>query len=255
MTTAHARTGARATSTANSGAQRSAGADVPGASPAGTRGPGRPRAGGEDKRERILTEAFALFAEHGYSATSLSAIAGAAEISKAGLLHHFDSKAALFSAVLERRDVLDTARFSDDAGPWAPIEAFLGVVERNRRTPAAVGLYLALAVEGAQADNPAHRWLHRHFDSAVDTIAAGLDRGKEEGAVRPEAPSLELARTLVAAADGFQLQWLCSRADEAIPSDPGAPQSHPGLDMTSQLRLLIDLIRQRWELSDAGPAA
>lgn len=218
--------------------------------PDSARGPGRPPAGGEDKHERILTEAFALFAEHGYAGTSLSAVARAADISKAGLLHHFNSKADLFSAVLARRDAVDTARFPYDAGPWALIEAFLAVVERNRNTPAAVGLYLAMAVEGVQADNPARRWLHRHFHSAVETLATALERGKQEGSVHPEAPSLELARTLVAAADGIQLQWLCSRADEA----DGASE-HPGLDMTSQLRLLIDLIRQRWELPDADPSA
>src|SRR5699024_8973017 len=62
---------------------------------AAPRGPGRPPAGGEDKHERILTEAFDLFAEHGYAGTSLSAVADAAKISKAGLLHHFGSKTAL----------------------------------------------------------------------------------------------------------------------------------------------------------------
>ena len=76
----------------------------PQAAPARRRGPGRPRAGSEDKRARILNEAVVLFGEHGYAGTSLADIANAADISKAGLLHHFSSKDELFAKVLERRE-------------------------------------------------------------------------------------------------------------------------------------------------------
>ena len=53
-----------------------------------TRRPGRPKAGSEDKKARILAEALTLFSTRGYVATSLADIARAADISKAGLLHH-----------------------------------------------------------------------------------------------------------------------------------------------------------------------
>ena len=65
------------------------------------RGPGRPPAGGEDKRERILVEALGLFALHGYAGTSLADVAQAAEISKPGLLHHFPSKTEIFLTLLK----------------------------------------------------------------------------------------------------------------------------------------------------------
>ena len=51
-----------------------------------TRRPGRPKAGSEDKKARILAEALTLFSTRGYVATSLADIARAADISKAGLL-------------------------------------------------------------------------------------------------------------------------------------------------------------------------
>ena len=54
-----------------------------------TRKPGRPKAGSEDKKARILAEALILFSTRGFVATSLADIARAADISKAGLLHHF----------------------------------------------------------------------------------------------------------------------------------------------------------------------
>lgn len=52
-------------------------------------------------RERILDTALGLFAAHGYHATSLQNIATAAGCSKAALLYHFASKAAILRALLD----------------------------------------------------------------------------------------------------------------------------------------------------------
>ena len=46
-----------------------------------TRKPGRPKAGSEDKKARILAEALILFSTRGFVATSLADIARAADIS------------------------------------------------------------------------------------------------------------------------------------------------------------------------------
>ena len=69
-----------------------------------TRRPGRPKAGSEDKKARILSEALTLFSTQGYVATSLADIARASDISKAGLLHHYSSKDQLLAAVLDARE-------------------------------------------------------------------------------------------------------------------------------------------------------
>jgi AcrR family transcriptional regulator len=51
--------------------------------------------------EEILDHAAALFAQHGFAHTSLSAVAEAVGLSKAGLLHHYPSKEALYEAARE----------------------------------------------------------------------------------------------------------------------------------------------------------
>jgi AcrR family transcriptional regulator len=48
--------------------------------------------------EDILDRAAELFAQHGFAHTSLQDLAGAVGLSKAGLLHHFPSKDALYEA-------------------------------------------------------------------------------------------------------------------------------------------------------------
>lgn len=215
-----------------------------------TRRPGRPPAGSEDKRERILREAGRRFARYGYTATSLTDVARDSEISKAGLLHHFGSKEALFIAVLERRDAEDIVRFEGDHGTvWDVLDRFVELVETNAAKPGMVSLYTVMTLGALDAEHPAHRWLHRHFTERVEHLARAFERGKAEGAVAPDAPSRELARTVAALSDGIQVQWLCARAD-ADPSagDPGPTPLHgeTALDMALEIRLLVDMIRVRW---------
>ena len=113
------------------------------------RGPGRPPTGSEDKRERILNEAVALFGARGYAGTSLADVADAADISKAGLLHHFSSKGALFAQVLERRDRQASSRIlreEDREDPWLLLDAFARLVEHNARHRELVATYAPLPV-------------------------------------------------------------------------------------------------------------
>ncbi|MET9632491.1 helix-turn-helix domain-containing protein [Lentzea sp. NPDC006480] len=65
--------------------------------------PRQPKAGVDEK---ILDAAAALFARHGFEQTSLKTLADAVGLSKAGLLHHFPSKDALFEAAWEQSCVL-----------------------------------------------------------------------------------------------------------------------------------------------------
>ncbi|GMQ94516.1 MAG: TetR/AcrR family transcriptional regulator [Acidimicrobiia bacterium] len=52
-------------------------------------------------RERIRLEAAALFSEKGFNGTSMSELASAVGITKSSLYHHFPSKQALLSEIIE----------------------------------------------------------------------------------------------------------------------------------------------------------
>jgi AcrR family transcriptional regulator len=52
-----------------------------------------------DARERILTAAVDLFAEHGYDGTSVTQVIDRAGVAKGGFYHHFASKEALLYEV------------------------------------------------------------------------------------------------------------------------------------------------------------
>ncbi len=65
------------------------------------RKPGRP-AGDSDLKPEILAAAQSAFAVYGFDAASLRQIAHAANLSPAGVLHHFGSKRRLYAEVLRR---------------------------------------------------------------------------------------------------------------------------------------------------------
>ena len=64
-------------------------------------------------RERIVDEAFTLFAERGYHAVSVRDIAAAVGVKDASLYNHFLSKQAIFDAIVER----ELARTRDAFAP------------------------------------------------------------------------------------------------------------------------------------------
>lgn len=81
----------------------------------------------KDTRGRIISEAFALFAERGFHAVSVRDIAEAVGIKDASLYNHFPSKQAIFDAIVseaveqtrrsfrERRILVDV---TDDTTPY-----------------------------------------------------------------------------------------------------------------------------------------
>jgi AcrR family transcriptional regulator len=75
---------------------------------------------GRATRDRIVDAGRELFGRHGYEGASIEAILERSGVRRGALYHHFESKKALFDAVLERvvsdvaRAVADAARAESD---------------------------------------------------------------------------------------------------------------------------------------------
>lgn len=67
----------------------------------------------------ILDCAAGVFGRHGFARASIQQIADALNYSKAGLLHHYPSKKALFDAVVDRYETLTRERIAK-LGDFAP---------------------------------------------------------------------------------------------------------------------------------------
>ena len=64
----------------------------------------RKRIPAAERREAVLRAAAGLFAQHGYAATRLDDIAAAAGVTKPIVYRHFDSKKALYLALLAKHE-------------------------------------------------------------------------------------------------------------------------------------------------------
>lgn len=84
-----------------------------------------PRLPRQARREQILVTATAAFARAGYAATSLDDVAGEAGVSRAILYRHFESKAALYRAVLDRARQRLIAAVPGPEFEWASVDGLV----------------------------------------------------------------------------------------------------------------------------------
>jgi TetR/AcrR family transcriptional regulator of autoinduction and epiphytic fitness len=98
----------------------------------------------EQKRAAILDAATRAFRDEGYETTSMDRIAEAAGVSKRTVYNHFQSKEALFQAVVERLIDKMMASKRIEWDPSRPLEDQLADMARTKSTvadnPAELGL-------------------------------------------------------------------------------------------------------------------
>lgn len=160
---------------------------------------------GEQRRSRILVVAQRLLTRYGWRNTTLAQIAEKAGVTRAGLLHHFESKDQLLRAVLDARDADDESHADLGGDVLAEIE---NVVQRFRRAPDLIGMYTVLLAENLDPDAPLRdRLLDRHR-AGVDVIAEGIRRGQRTGRFRADIDPAVKAVEVVAFLSGMETTWL-----------------------------------------------
>ncbi len=167
-----------------------------------------------DRRAQIIEVAGALIAERGFWGMSLQDVADACGLTVAGLLHHVGSKDGLLIAVLEHRDEADSRALADilgleiaelfeppriDGGGIELSRLCDALVERNAGQPEIVRLYSVLDAEALNPEHPAHAYFADRQRQTLAAFASAAPGGADGEAV---------ARHLLAAMDGLQLQWL-----------------------------------------------
>ncbi len=166
-----------------------------------------------ERRDQILAAATCAFARAGFTATSLEDIAAEAGITRVILYRHFESKADMYRAVLDRActrlaETVGTGNYGEDA--------------------------IATLVRAAAADPDAFRLLFRHaarepeFRDQADTLTtASAEVARRDLATQiPAGPWLDWAARLVPAlATEAVIAWL----------DAGQPDSGQAAERIGQV--------------------
>jgi TetR/AcrR family transcriptional regulator len=147
---------------------------------------------GPSSTSRMLTAAETLFAEQGFDAVSMSAIADRAGVSKANIFHHFTSKNALYLAVLgnackesrARIDLLEQAEssFVERLSQYATAH-LQGILEHGHLTKLILRDILENGPERGKV--LAEQVFGRNFAKLVEIIRNGQLRGELRKNVDP----------------------------------------------------------------------
>lgn len=168
---------------------------------------------GVAKREEILQRALDVIAREGYRGASVKELADAVGLSQAGLLHYFDSKEELFTAILRKRDEVDSAGF----GLYAPDgtvargdlqKGYLGVIRHNADVPGLVQLFARLSVDAADPDHAAHEFFVERGRTLREVFTDAIAAQQAAGELTDRIDPAVLARVFQAVADGLQVQWM-----------------------------------------------
>ncbi len=165
----------------------------------------RGRASGYDQqRDRILAGAAELFAQHGYSGTSMNQVADACGISKASLYHYVDDKYQLLVEIAEGHVDRLRALAAEELGPGdaAPEERLRRLIRRFMTAYADAQAQHRVLTEDVKFLTPADR--RRVLDGereVVDAFAHAI------AAARPDLAVAKLQKPLTMLLFGM-MNWM-----------------------------------------------
>lgn len=204
--------------------------------------PAAGNARGQRTREAVLDAAERLIAAQGYAATSMAEIIAESGVASSSIYHHFESKAGVFEAVLDRGagEFLDAARDarSLDASK-DPKQRLYDVMALSAHAmvehPRFLRLYYS-SITGMEGDDAAREAMVRFRARGFDTLTANLEQAFE--AWGPKRASQAAARLVPIALPLFDGMFLAHDAGEI-----------PDLD-----RFAYDATEALYALAEAPPA-
>lgn len=146
-----------------------------------------------ETRERILEAALVSFADRGYEASSLDALAAGLGVRKQTILYHFGTKEALLDAVIDASaaDLADALeRALAKAGPG--FERVEALVKTTFRLAARRPELLGLLREVSRLGPPATTRLMDALDPLIERARAFLEAEMDAGNMRRQDPRLLL---------------------------------------------------------------
>jgi AcrR family transcriptional regulator len=147
---------------------------------------------GGERREQIIDAALALFAEHGLRCTTRQ-LAEAAGVSEASLYLHFETKDALFEAIVRRKaaEATDLEERLKGMMEEPPRRVFEEVGRHVLETHTADPTFLRLLLHSGLERHALFRmYFQHHVRESASILAAYVERQQREGAFRPCDPRL-----------------------------------------------------------------
>jgi len=157
---------------------------------------------GSDTAARILAAAEALFAEHGFEAVSINAIAERVGVSKANVFHHFSSKNALYQAVPRKACDATTLQFKHMVAQSGAVATNLAqFAESHLASILEHDQFARLILREILSDRPKEEFkiAQQVFGENFSELVEILRRGQEHNELRADLDPALVATLLVGA--------------------------------------------------------
>lgn len=172
------------------------------------------------RRDEIADAAVNVFAEHGFSQTSVQQIADAAGISKGSIYVYFDSKIDVLDRVFrDFRAALHDAFDRALDRPEAPLEKFdtlltelVGLVRENRPTLKVLFDFWSHSLHTDDEETIDYETFYREIEEKLRTL---LEEGAKAGALRSDWDE-ELPSMMIGFFEGQIVQWLVNPASPPL---------------------------------------
>lgn len=161
---------------------------------------------GHRRRERIVSDATAVFAENGFGGTTMREIAERVNVAPSTLRHYFSSKTDLFAEVMRQRDNALVGRHAGIVlDPAEELSAIGAEATRDADVESGlIGLYAVLSTEAVSLKHPVHAYFRERFVRTIAYFENLFARAASDRTLDVD-PRFEAIR-LVALWDGLQYQ-------------------------------------------------
>ncbi len=164
------------------------------------------------KRAAILEAALDVLEREGETGASLRTIAKEADISLAGLVHHFPTRDVLFTELQHELDQRATETYFAGFPAEDPGSLLAAAMRANVERPVLAVLHLMLSTAAIQPGHPAAGYFAERYARMRSVFADHVRRLQSTGDVGADRDPDYIATAIIAAADGIRFQWLCDRS-------------------------------------------
>jgi AcrR family transcriptional regulator len=166
------------------------------------------QARGDARRQQILDAAVELFADKGFRGTGVAALADKVGMTAPGLFYYFGTKERLLREVMAERsraEVTDLPSLQE-----LRMEMLYDVARHNVETAVLTRLYVVLAAESLDPDDPLHDFFVERYDAGRTIVQEILLAEQQRGRLRrgDHVDAEQLACEVIAVLMGLEIQWL-----------------------------------------------